>query len=83
MELLFSLTTMSIYGLVLLAAGIALRMAIGKRRFDRRGFAGLQHYSSYWTGLLTTVLESLAAIVSALMILGGAVLIIIELYNTH
>ncbi|WP_149242996.1 hypothetical protein [Dyadobacter sp. 32] len=83
MEFLFSLTAVSVYGLILLAGGIGLRLVIGKRRFDRRGFAGLQHYSSYWAGLLTSVLESLAAIISAIMVLGGAALILVELYNSH
>jgi hypothetical protein len=83
MKLLFILTAVSIYGLVLLSTGIGLRILIEKRRFERRGFAGLQHYSNYWAGLLTTILESLGAILSLLMMLGGAMLLIVELYNAR
>lgn len=59
-------------GLWLIAAGLAIRIAIGRRRFNRRGIAGLQMYSSYARYLLTTMFEWLFNLLGLLLFLAGA-----------
>ena len=78
---LFVLTRVSIYGVILILTGAFLRLWIGKRRFDRRGVAGLQHYRSYWAGLIISAVEILLALASVLMMTSGLVLVLIEWYN--
>lgn len=41
----------------LLLMGIALRLIIGMRKFNRRGVGGLQHFSNYFIGLITLFVE--------------------------
>jgi hypothetical protein len=74
-------TTVQILGAVLLLTGFILRLFIGKRKFDRRGVGGLQHFRSYWAALILTFFEWLASVVSTLMILSGLLLLLVECYN--
>ena len=81
MLLVFVFTRVAFYGMVLIIAGAFMRLWISKRRFDRRGVAGLQHYSSYWASLISSTVEFLLAIVSVLMVISGLGLLIVEWYN--
>ena len=74
-------TTVQILGSVLLLIGFIIRLFIGKRRFDRRGVGGMQHFQSYWVALILTFIEWIAGIVSLMIILSGLILLLVEYYN--
>ncbi|MEB2776347.1 hypothetical protein SYJ56_13575 [Algoriphagus sp. D3-2-R+10] len=65
----------SILGVVLVLSGFAIRYWTGKRRFNRRGPGGLQHYSSYSKALIVSVIERIANLLSIPIILGGIFLL--------
>ncbi|HEY4324013.1 MAG TPA: molybdenum ABC transporter permease [Mucilaginibacter sp.] len=67
-------------GIVFTIAGIILRMLINRRRFNRRGIAGLQLFSSYWHWWLTTRIENLLMIFALLFIVAGIWLILTGSY---
>lgn len=37
--------------------GLAIRLLVGMRQFNRRGLGGLQHFNNYFVGLLTLFIE--------------------------
>ena len=80
---MFGISTVSLYGFVLIIAGLALRLQINRRRFNRRSPAGLQQYPNYWIALFTTFMESIVSIVGYLMIIIGLILLLIQWYNQH
>lgn len=41
------------------AIGIVIRLWVGMRQFNRRGWGGLQHFRNYFIGVLTLFLEGL------------------------
>jgi len=69
---------LTIYAIILLALGLSLRYIIGKRRFNRRGVAGLQQFKSYSVALITTIVESVVNIIAALLIIGAICLYLIK-----
>jgi hypothetical protein len=77
------MTSVTIVGILMLLSGFALRLIISKNRFDRRGPAGLQHFESYWKALFASIAQWLFGIVAFALIVGGAVLLLIEWYNHH
>lgn len=81
MIFLFYISTVSIYGLILLFAGFLLRLNINRRRFNRRSPTGLQHYPNYWNALFTTFMESAIGILAFLMIVAGLVVLLTQWYN--
>ena len=83
MILAFSITSVIVYGVILLALGLILRVFVGKRRFNRRGYGGAQHYNSYFSAILTSTGEGLLMIISALAIVSGIILMVLELFNSH
>jgi hypothetical protein len=72
-----------IYGLSLVGIGLFTRYHIGRRRFNRRGIAGLQHYFSYGIGVCTSVIETLLNFIGLLFILSGLFLLAIAGFNHH
>jgi hypothetical protein len=56
---------------VLFAIGIALRLWVGMRRFNRRGIGGLQHFSNYFVGLATLFVEFLVKWTANILIVWG------------
>lgn len=42
---------------IMLSIGLAIRLTVGVRQFNRRGLAGLQHFSNYFVGLITLFIE--------------------------
>ncbi|HEY8931432.1 MAG TPA: hypothetical protein VIM55_19670 [Mucilaginibacter sp.] len=63
---------------LLLTIGLTLRYLIGRRRFNRRNFAGLQVYRSYFIAVLVQLAESLLNITGLLMILTAINLLIFK-----
>lgn len=37
--------------------GLAIRLFVGMRQFNRRGLGGLQHFNNYFVGLITRAIE--------------------------
>jgi hypothetical protein len=37
--------------------GLAIRLFVGMRQFNRRGLCGLQHFNNYLVGLITLAIE--------------------------
>jgi hypothetical protein len=71
-------THLTIYAIILLAVGLLLRYIIGKRRFNRRGVAGLQYFKSYGVAVITTIIEWVVNIIATLMIIGAIFLYLIK-----
>jgi hypothetical protein len=69
---------LTIYAIVLLVIGLLLRYLIGKRRFNRRGVAGLQHFKTYGAALLTITIERIVNMIATLMIIGAVILYLIK-----
>lgn len=63
---------------ILIGIGLAIRYWIGRRRFNRRGIAGLQTFSSYERWWLTTRLEYLVNFLALLAILCGLFLLLFK-----
>ncbi|MBS1631593.1 MAG: hypothetical protein JST10_03365 [Bacteroidetes bacterium] len=53
--------------------GLAVKLFIGMRRFNRRGVGGLQHFNNYFIGLITLFLEWILKWTSTIMMLWGLV----------
>lgn len=55
----------------MIGAGIAVRYIIARRRFNRRGIGGVQHYRSFERGVATTFMEWALRWVAILVMLYG------------
>ncbi len=66
------------WGFWLLVAGLFIRYQIGRRKFNRKNFAGLQLYRSYFMGLVISVLEYLFKLIGLLLIVAGAIDVLIN-----
>ncbi|MFB9843879.1 molybdenum ABC transporter permease [Mucilaginibacter ginsenosidivorans] len=64
--------------IVLIGTGLLVRYLINRRRFNRRGIAGLQLFSSYEKWWLTTRIEALFNLLGLLAIIGGILLLIFK-----
>lgn len=70
--------TVIILSITMLIVGVLIIYIIGRRRFNRRGVAGLQHYKSYEVALLTTIIERVMNIIAVLMIIAAIILYLIR-----
>jgi len=68
-------------GLILLAIGLFIRYRIGKRRFNRRGIAGLQQFPTYGRAVMVTALEKLILFIGNLSLLAGLLLLAVAGFN--
>lgn len=68
-------------GLLLVAIGLFIHYQIAKRRFNRRGIAGLQQFASYGVGLLTTIIETIFHLIGTLILWAGIFLLAIAGFN--
>lgn len=51
--------------------GLAIRLIIGMRQFNRRGVGGLQHFNNYFIGLITLSLEWILKWTATIVMLWG------------
>ncbi|MFD2871957.1 hypothetical protein ACFS5N_05725 [Mucilaginibacter ximonensis] len=72
-----------IYGSLLLGIGLFVRYLIGKRKFQRRGVAGLQQFPSYGYGVVIRFMETLILFIGNLCLLGGLLLLALAGFNHH
>jgi hypothetical protein len=68
----------TVHACILLGIGLAIRYIISRRRFNRRGVAGLQLFSSYERWWITTRIERLFNFLALLAIIAGLFLLIIK-----
>jgi hypothetical protein len=69
---------MNLHAFILIAIGLLVRYLINRRRFNRRGIAGLQLFSSYEKWWLVTRIEALFYFLGLLAIGAGIVLLIFK-----
>jgi hypothetical protein len=69
---------MTHHAIILIGIGLFVRYWIGRRRFNRRGIAGLQTFSSYERWWLTTRIEYLLNFLALLAIGCGVFLLIFK-----
>lgn len=62
----FTVITMAIIFLIIC---LVIRYVINKRRFNRRGTGGLQHFKNYERGWLITLAEKILMLVTFIIIL--------------
>jgi len=70
------MNNIQLYGACCTAMG-GLWLLVQRRRFYRRGLGGLQHFSSFWTALLITLLEWIAVALSIVVLLFGVFLLVL------
>jgi hypothetical protein len=68
-------------GLFLPGIGLFIRYRIGKRRFDRRGMAGMQQFPAYGRAVVVTSLERLILFIGNLSLLAGLLLLVMAGFN--
>jgi hypothetical protein len=51
--------------------GLAIRLFVGMRQFNRRGLGGLQHFNNYFVGLITLSIEWVLKCAAFSLILWG------------
>ncbi len=51
--------------------GLAIRLFVGMRQFNRRGWGGLQHFNNYFTGLVTLFVEWILKWAALVLMLWG------------
>lgn len=78
---IIAMTTL-ITAISLFISGIVILYVIGRRRFNRRGVAGLETFSSYGMAVFIRLLEALFRLLAWAMILVGAFLGAIAWYNS-
>jgi hypothetical protein len=67
--------------LLLLAISFGFRYAIGRRRFNRRGMAGLQQFPTYGKAVFTTLWETVFLIIGNLCLLTALFLLALAGFN--
>jgi hypothetical protein len=70
--------SMNLHASILIATGLLVRYIISRRRFNRRGIAGLQLFSSYEKWWFTTRIEAFFYFLGLLAIGAGLFLLIFK-----
>jgi hypothetical protein len=68
-------------GLLLSVVCLLIRYQVGKRRFNRRGIGGVQHFSSYSQAITVTILERFCLFVANICGLAGIFLLAVAGFN--
>ena len=55
----------------MLFVGLAIRLFVDMRQFNRRGLGGLQHFNNYFVGLITLSIEWVLKCAASSLILWG------------
>lgn len=75
--------TISILGWIALVLGVAIRYIIERRKFNRRGVAGLEGFSSFEKAVGTKLTEKLFNLIAVILILGGVLLLLLSWYDSR
>jgi hypothetical protein len=76
MEAITEFITMHPKSLALFGIAIVIRYWVNRRRFYRRGWGGLQHFSSYGKAVFTVAFEKVLMILATLLIIAAILLFI-------
>jgi len=71
-----------IIGVLLFIMGALIRYAVNRRRFNRRGVAGLQCFKSYEHATLITFIEKTGMLLAIIMLVVGLFFLVLALYNS-
>lgn len=74
--------TVLIIGIILFIGGLTIRYTINRRRFNRRGVGGLQHFKNYEHATLLTFIEKVGKLLSGIMLLAGIFFIAVAICNS-
>lgn len=67
---------MKLYAWILIVAALVIQYFIARRRFNRRGVGGLQHYNSFEKAVVTGSIEKAGKWISILMLVSGLVILL-------
>ena len=70
-------------GMILTAVGLFIRYHIGRRRFNRRGIGGLQHFPTYGRFIFIMAVERVIYFIATIALLAGLFLLAITGFNHH
>ena len=76
-----SLMTNLFSAILLLFMGLLILFVLGRRRFRRRGVAGLERFSSYGMAVFIRLLEALFRLLAWVAVLVGGGLLLVCWYN--
>jgi hypothetical protein len=62
-------------GALLLALGVALTLAINKRRFDRSNQFGIEQFPNYWAKIGSKIKDGIQRYVSLILLSAGLVIL--------
>lgn len=74
-------TNLIICGGLLIVIGLFIRYQIGRRRFNRRGVGGLQHFPTYNKFMVTVIVESVIYFMGTLCLWAGLILLAVTGFN--
>lgn len=77
-DLFHHINHLTIYAIILLAVGLSLRYVTGKRKFNRRGTAGMQYFKTYSQALVIITIEKVLNFIGTLLIIGAVILYLIR-----
>nr|WP_294921777.1 hypothetical protein [uncultured Flavobacterium sp.] len=60
-------------GIFFVVLGFVIRYKVNKRRFNRRGPGGLQHFKNYQQAWLVTLIERILMVLSFIIIVTGLI----------
>lgn len=70
----------AIAGFLMLVVGFVLAFWIGKRRFGRRNFAGVEEFSSFGHAIGSQLAEGVVGLVGALLVFAGFILAYVGIF---
>lgn len=76
-------TTVLVLGIIFIILGFVFRYIIGKRRFDRRTYGGMQRFENYNKSLGVPILEKIFIFLSTIIILAGLFFIGVWYFNRN
>lgn len=76
METITAFITAHPKSLTLLGIAMLIRYWVNRRRFNRRGWGGLQHFSTYGKALFTIIFERVLILVAFLFIAAAILLLL-------
>lgn len=77
------MNTYYLAGGIILLLGILLVRFVNRRRFNRRGPGGLQHFSSYDSSVVIRIFELIVKIVAYIMIICSLALLVNGYKESH
>jgi hypothetical protein len=71
-----NIVLIKILGIVLLIVGIVVRYWVGRRRFNRRNFAGVEIFDSYGKAVIARGFERFVSFLATICVLFGIIFLL-------